>query len=144
MYKWPQGRVIRTVCLILTLMISADLAWNGAWGPFSVYFGLGGNAAPAGGHQQLALGLFFSLLSLGVIIAGLTAIGFAHPAVDFLIEVEQEMVRVEWPKLDVLIRSTLIIAVAIALLSCLILVVDLGAHHLLQFIQSLGGMLSNG
>jgi preprotein translocase SecE subunit len=50
--------------------------------------------------------------------------GFHHKAVEFLIEVEQEMVKVEWPKANVLVRSTLIIAVAIVVMAVLILGVD--------------------
>ena len=130
MYKWPQGRVIRTACLVLTLLIALDLGYNGAYGPFSYYF-----EGKEGAGKQLALGIFFAAVSISALLAGLVAIGFHRRAVDFLIEVEQEMVNVEWPKPNALVKSTIIIAIAIVILGFLILGVDAINHTLLAWIQ---------
>jgi preprotein translocase SecE subunit len=51
------------------------------------------------------------------------------------------MVRVEWPTMNVLIRSTLIIAVAIAVMAVLILGVDAVNLKFLELVRWLGGML---
>ena len=136
MYKWPQGRVIRIICLILTAIIAADLGYNGAYGPFNFYL-TGGEGA----GKQLAIGVVFTVLACAALIAGLVSVGFHQRAVDFLIEVEQEMIRVEWPTLPVLIRSTLIIAVAIAVMAVLIVGVDYVNFYFLELIRWLGGKL---
>lgn len=117
MYKWPQGRVIRTICLLLTLLVVADLGYNGVY----AQFGAGDTSSQT---KQMVLGLFFSAMTLAALVGGLVCAGFHPKAVDFLIEVEQEMVRVEWPKGNALVRSTLIIAVAIVVMAVLILGVD--------------------
>ncbi|MBA3708146.1 MAG: preprotein translocase subunit SecE [Planctomycetes bacterium] len=135
MYKWPQGRVIRTICLILALVVAADLGYTGAFAKISA--SLGPENAQA--HlRQLILGIFFTVASLSAIIAGLVAAGFNHKSVDFLIEVEQEMVRVEWPKPNTLVRSTLVIAVAIAILAGVIFLSDFILLNLLNYLLSLG------
>ncbi|MBA3938833.1 MAG: preprotein translocase subunit SecE [Planctomycetes bacterium] len=131
MYKWPQGRVIRTACLVLTLLIALDLAYNGAYGPFSFYF-----EGKEGAGKQLALGIFFAVVAVAALLAGLVAIGFHRRAVDFLIEVEQEMVNVEWPKPNALVKSTIIIAIAIVILGFLIFAVDFINIRLLGWVQS--------
>jgi preprotein translocase SecE subunit len=133
MYKWPQGRVIRTICLILSALVASDLGYNGAYGQLSVYY------TPDGALKQLALGIFFSVLAGAAVIAGLVTAGFHHRAVDFLIEVEQEMVKVEWPKGNALVRSTLVVALGVAILAFIILGVDAVNFYLLSVIQSLGG-----
>ena len=131
MHKWPQGRVIRIICLMLTALVTFDLAYNGAYGPLTV-----GETT-----QQFIIGIFFCVLAVTAFVAGLVSIGFHPKAVDFLIEVEQEMVRVEWPTLNVLIRSTLIIAVAIAVMAVLILGVDAVNLLFLKLVHWLGSML---
>ena len=136
MYKWPQGRVIRTICLLLTLIVVADLGYNGAYGPFSFYL-----TGAEGATRQFGIGLFFSALALAALGAGLVFVGFHQRAVEFLIEVEQEMVRVEWPTMPVLIRSTLIIAVAIVVMAVLILGVDFVNFYFLELVRWLGGKL---
>lgn len=126
MYKWPQGRVIRTICLLLVAAIAADLFFSpgGAWGYLSVY------RESEAGSPQLAMGVFFSLLTLASLVAGILLVGFKPVSVDFLIEVEQEMVKVEWPTSNVLIRSTIIIAIATAIVGAIIYGVDVVNFHL--------------
>jgi preprotein translocase SecE subunit len=137
LYKWPQGRVIRTICLILTAIVTVDLAYNGAYGPFNFYL-----TGEEGANKQLAIGIMFSVLALAAFLAGLISIGFHKAAVDFLIEVEQEMVRVEWPTMPVLLRSTLIIATAIVVMAFVIVGVDAMNYYFLELVRWLGGKLA--
>jgi preprotein translocase SecE subunit len=139
MYKWPQGRVIRIICLLLTAVVAADLAYNGAYGPFNYYLSIG--AGGEGATKNLIMGSVFAVLALAALISGLVSAGFHSRAVDFLIEVEQEMVRVEWPTFPVLVRSTLIIAVAIVVMAVLIVGVDFVNFYFLELIRWLGGKL---
>jgi preprotein translocase SecE subunit len=138
MYKWPQGRVIRTICLILALVVAADLGYTGAYS--KIYTFLSDRDAQ-GAVRQLILGVIFSVAALAALIGGLIAAGFHHTSVQFLIEVEQEMVKVEWPKPDTLVRSTLVIAVAVAILGCIILLSDFLLLKLLKTLLSLGDKL---
>jgi len=131
MYKWPQGRIVRIVCLLLTALVAFDLAYNGAYGPLTA----------GEGTKQFVVGIVFCALAFVAFVSGLVAAGFHPRAVDFLIEVEQEMVRVEWPTTSVLIRSTLIIAVAIAVMAVIILGVDLVNFEFLKLVRWLGGTL---
>jgi preprotein translocase SecE subunit len=132
MYKWPQGRVIRIVCLILAAVIVADLIYHGAYGRFEAYR----TAIDAGaGTRQLVLASFFAVLALVTAIAALVAVGFHAKAVNFLIEVEQEMAKVEWPKVDTLWKSTLVIALTIIVMAGVIFAIDWGI--LVLFRQSL-------
>ncbi len=136
MYKWPQGRVVRIICLILTLLVTFDLAYNGAYGPLNFFFTGGIDAT-----KQLVIGIVFCVLAFSAFVAGLVTAGFHAKTVDFLIEVEQEMVRVEWPKSNVLIRSTLIIAVAIAVMAVFILGVDFVNLKFLDLVRWLGEII---
>lgn len=138
MYKWPQGRVIRTIGFLLALLICADLAYNGAWGRFAAYQSA---TEAAAGTRQLILAGIFGAMTLAAAIAALVGIGFHKKAVEFLIEVEQEMVKVEWPKWDSLWRSTLIIAIAVAVLAAIIFGIDGLLLWTLNKIISLGEYL---
>lgn len=122
MYKWPQGRVIRTIALVLVLVITADLAWNGAWASLATYYDDSSNTS--GQTRQAVFGYIYAALAFGVLLAGVVAIGFHRIAVDFLIEVEQEMTRVTWPTSNELVRSTAVIAVMIVVLGISIFAVD--------------------
>ena len=139
MYKWPKGQVIRIICLVLTALVTFDLAYNGAYGPLAFAFD---PLSPVDKTtSQLIIGIFFCVLALAAFVAGLVSIGFRHQTVDFLIEVEEEMVRVEWPTLNVLVRSTLIIAVAVAVMAVLILGVDIVNSQFLELVRWLGSKL---
>ena len=131
MYKWPQGRIVRIICLVLTALVTFDLAYNGAYGPLTA----------GEGTKQLVVGIMFCVLAFAALVSGLVTAGFHAKTVDFLIEVEQEMVRVEWPKSNVLIRSTLIIAVAIAVMAVFILGVDYVNLQFLELVRWLGEFL---
>ena len=129
MYKWPQGRIVRIVCLLLTVMVAFDLAYNGAYGPLTA----------GEGTKQLVVGIVFSVLAFAALVSGLVAAGFHPRAVDFLIEVEQEMTKVEWPKTDSLWKSTIVIAIAIVVLTSIIFGIDALLLWLLDSIRSIGG-----
>lgn len=122
MYKWPQGRVIRTIALVLVLVITADLAWNGAWASLANYYD--DASSTSGATRQAVFGYIYAALALAILVVGIAAAGFHRRAVDFLIEVEQEMIRVTWPTTNELIRSTAVIAVMIVVLGISIFAVD--------------------
>jgi preprotein translocase SecE subunit len=134
MYKWPQGRVIRIICLILAAVVFADLAYNGGYARFEAYR-QGGEAST----RQLAIAIGFAVFAGLSLLIGLIAVGFHKTAVDFLIEVEQEMVKVEWPKTDVLWKSTVVIALTIVVLSGIIFGMDALILWLLDLLRTLGG-----
>lgn len=121
MYKWPQGRVIRMICLLAVVCIALDLGFHG-YNHLITYF------APEGDLQAdyhtLVIGIIEATLSAGVFFAGLISVGFHHKAVDFLIEVEQEMVRVTWPTSRMLVQSTIWIAVMVGILTTLVFAWD--------------------
>lgn len=118
MYKWPQGKMIRVIALILVLVIAADLGYSGAWGQLGTY---------VPGESSLSLlivGCVYAALTLSVLIAGVVMVGFRHKSVDFLIEVEAEMARITWPTQSELVRSTVVIAIMIVILGLTIVLVD--------------------
>ena len=121
MYKWPQGRVIRIVCLILSAIVVADLVYHGAYGQFAAWQTAADQSA---GFRQLILAIFFTLASTATAIAAVVAVGFHKVAVDFLIDVEFEMTKVEWPKVDSLWKSTLVIALTILIMAATIFLAD--------------------
>jgi len=120
-YRWPQGRIIRTILLVLTLLVAGDLAWNGAWGNIQAA------RNPAEVLSTTAFwvyGIILGSLALAVVIGGLLCIGFLHRTVDFLIEVEHEMARVTWPGRSEVVRATIVISIMTVVLSLLIFAVD--------------------
>jgi preprotein translocase SecE subunit len=125
MYKWPQGRVIRTISLLFVLLVVFDLSYSGAFGQLG--------AETKDDHtKQLIIGSVFAALAFAALVSGVMAVGFHHRAVDFLIEVEDEMTKVEWPKLNNLVRSTIIIAVAVVIMAALIFCVDIFNFHFIN------------
>jgi len=118
MYKWPQGKMIRVIALILVLVIGADLGYNGAWGQLGTY--VPGESS----RSLLIVGCIYAVITLSVLIAGVVMVGFRAKSVDFLIEVEAEMARITWPTQSELVRSTIIIAIMIAILGLTIVMVD--------------------
>ena len=69
MYKWPQGRLIRTIGFILAVLIVADLAYNGGYGRFKAYQDA---TEAAAGTRQLILSVIFgamaALAAAGVVV----------------------------------------------------------------------------
>jgi preprotein translocase SecE subunit len=128
MYKWPQGRIIRTICLIVALIVAVDLGYNGAYARLSVY------AEEGTGWRQLMIGSIYAAAALAALISGLVLAGLKPATVDFLIEVEQEMTRVTWPKPNELVQRTLWIAVMIVVLAGGIFAVDLINKSFLDYI----------
>jgi len=66
MYKWPQGKVIRTVCALLSVVIAIDLGYNGAASQLVPYF-----SDEQGPWRQLAIGGLFAVLALVALFGGL-------------------------------------------------------------------------
>ncbi len=128
MYKWPQGKVIRTIGALLALIIAVDLGWA-ARGRLSDVF-----AGTPGDWHTTAVGAIYALAALTALIGGFIAVGVHHRAVDFLIEVEQEMTRVTWPAGRDLVRSTIFIAAMIVVLAAGILAVDYVNKSILNII----------
>jgi len=129
MYKWPQGRLIRIICLIVSLLIAADLGYTGAYAKFATV-GQSSTGTHADG-RIIVVGSIFAAAAAFALIGGIVAAGFHKRAVDFLIAVEHEMTLVEWPTLKTLVRSTIVIAIVMVLLALIIFGVDALNHWLL-------------
>ena len=131
-HLWPQGRIVRICVMVLAALIAADLGYTGAYAAFATYTG---DAAGAGAVRQLTLGIIYGVLALAALVVGLGAAG-PHPrAVQFLIEVQDEMSKVTWPKIGELWRSTLVIALAIAVIAGIVFLTDLALFNGLELIQ---------
>jgi len=129
-HLWPQGRIVRICVMVLAAIIAADLA-TGAWAGFAVFH-------EQGSRGQLALGSFYALLALAAAAVGFGAAGPHKKAVGFLIEVQDEMTKVEWPKVSELWRRTLVVALAIAVIAGIVLLTDFALFNGLEFIQKRG------
>ena len=131
-HLWPQGRIVRICVMVLAALIAADLGYTGAYAAFATY---GGDAAGSGAVRQLTLGIVYGVLALAALVIGLGAAG-PHPrAVQFLIEVQDEMTKVTWPKGGELWRSTLVVALGIAVIAGIVFLTDLALFNGLDFIQ---------
>ena len=130
LHLWPQGRIVRVSAFVLIGLITADLVFNGAIPSWQLF----GDPANKAAGRQLGLAIVYTTLAAAVFIAGIVAVGLHKQAVQFLIEVEAEMVRVEWVPWDKLWRSTVIIALAVALLAAIILLSDYLLYE--QFLKS--------
>lgn len=131
-YRWPQGRIVRTVSLVLCALVAVDLAYTGAYAQFDAW---SENAS----LMSLSYALLFAAVAVAVAGGGLAAVGFVPRSAQFLIEVEEEMAKVVWPSRADLIRFTILIALMAIVLAVLILLVDLGNYWLLKGIRSWGG-----
>jgi preprotein translocase SecE subunit len=131
-YLWPKGRVVRICVMVLGALIAADLAYHGAYGSLSTAFD---PQAGSGARRQLILGCVYAALALIALGAGLISAGPHKRAVQFLIDVEDEMTKVEWPQPGQLWRSTLVVALAIAVIAGVVFITDLALYHGLEFIQ---------
>ena len=132
-HLWPQGRIVRISVLVLAVLLAFDLAYNGAYSSLSVWSLHQGEAAS--GRGQLIQGILYAVLGLAALLAGVIAAGPHKRAVQFLIEVEDEMTKVDWPKPGDLWRRTLVVAVALAVVTGIVLLTDLALVTGLDFIQ---------
>ncbi|MCS6970164.1 MAG: preprotein translocase subunit SecE [Planctomycetota bacterium] len=130
-YLWPQGRIVRIAVVVLAALIAVDLGYSGSYAAWRAYA-----EGDAGGVRQLVLAVLYGVLALTALIVGIVAAGPHRRAVQFLIEVQEEMQRVTWPTGSELWRSTLVVAVAIACLAGLVFLTDLALYHLLQSIRA--------
>ncbi len=131
-HLWPQGRIVRICVMVLAALIAADLGYTGAYAAFATY---GGDAAGSGAVRQLTLGIVYGVLALAALVVGLGAAGPHPKAVQFLIEVQDEMTKVTWPKGAELWRSTLVVALGIAVIAGIVFLTDLALFHGLDYIQ---------
>lgn len=131
-HLWPQGRIVRICVIALGALFALDLGYNGAYAAFGTW---SGDAAGSGATRQLVLGIVYGSLAAACLLAGLVAAGPHKRAVQFLIEVQDEMTKVTWPKGGELWRSTLVVAVAITVLAGLVWLSDLALISGLNFIQ---------
>ena len=90
-HLWPQGRIVRICVMALGALIAADLGYTGAYAAFATY---SGDAAGAGAGRQLILGILYAVLALGILLTGLISAGPHQRAVQFFIEVQDEMTKV--------------------------------------------------
>ena len=117
-YQWPQGRVLRTIAVILVLVISADLGW-GAWGQLWCVSGsprgcrLNGTDAFCSRRRSLFSILFVVVCCCVVMVPRSSR---------YLIEVEQEMRKVTWPDRPTVIRSAIVISIMTVCCPCSFLV----------------------
>ena len=135
MYKWPQGKIVRMIVLVVAVLVAIDLGW-GAYGEFSA--GLMGEGEAIVWSRVIKLSLFV-IVGLGVLIYGLSSALFSERNASFLIEVEQEAAKVTLPSRQELVRSTIIIAIGTVIMSVVLLLVDLINGKILDLIHSLGG-----
>jgi preprotein translocase SecE subunit len=131
-HLWPQGRIVRICVMVLAALIAADLGYTGAYAAFATY---SGDAAGSGAVRQLTLGVVYGVLALTALVIGLGAAGPHPKSVQFLIEVQDEMTKVTWPKGGELWRSTLVVALGIAVIAGIVFLTDLALFHGLDFIQ---------
>jgi preprotein translocase SecE subunit len=143
MYKWPDGRVIRTICFIVLAIIAVDLAYNGAYAPIFAYLNPTSTPVDGAAHAGvggLVRGIVFAVAALITVVGGLAAVGFIPRTVDFLVGVEDEMTKVEWPHGSQLVRSTIIVAIILTVVALLVFAVDwLFITAIRTWIPKLGG-----
>jgi preprotein translocase SecE subunit len=134
LYRWPQGRIIRTVLFVIIALVTLDLGWGGAWSNYLVW------AEQPDAGAALVNAIVLGLIALVIAVGGVIAVGFHPKSAQFLIEVEQEMAKVVWPARSELIRFTVIIAVIAIVLSVVIAVIDfLNGKIVYDFVFKLGG-----
>jgi preprotein translocase SecE subunit len=117
LYRWPQGRVIRTIFVVLAVAIAVDLVWQGVLGQYAAWQREGTTTALAGA-------IVFGLLAAVVFFGGIAAIGFVPKTATFFIEVEQEMAKVTWPGRTEIVRATIMITIMTIILATFIFLVD--------------------
>lgn len=121
MYKWPQGKFIRMSLLVLTLVATGDLGWQ-SYASIASYLDSLGSESVA--WQAAVQGGVLGIMALVTVIGGVLCVAFLPKTVDWLIEVEHEMMKVTWPGQSEIVRSTIAISIMTVILALLILAVD--------------------
>ncbi len=146
MHRWPAGRIIRLIVLGLAVLITVDLAYH-AWAaltattaPAAAIATPAGQPGPlvGGSTTALVVGILYAVLAVAVLVAGLAVAGFHRRCVDFLIEVQDEMTRVEWPNWPTVWRTTLVVAAMMLVLSLITFGVDFGCRKFVDLISAIG------
>ena len=135
MYKWPQGKIVRMIVLVVSVLVAVDLGY-GAYGAYAAGFTGEDDAMVWSTVVKFAL---YALVGLSVLIIGLGSALFSEKSGNFLIEVEQEATRVTLPQRQELVRSTIIIAIGTIIMALVLFVVDYINVAVLDVIHGLGG-----
>ncbi len=139
MYKWPQGKVIRMIVLILAVFVAVDLGY-GALGEY--WAGFTSEEESIVWFRVIKCAVY-GLVALTVLIYGVRSTLFNERNAQFLIEVEQETTKVTLPSRQELVRSTAIIAIGTVIMAVVLALVDLVNLEFLQVIHSLGGTVND-
>ena len=126
MYRWPAGRIIRLLVIFFALLATVDLAWHG-----SAYF----TTTTATTWGMVKGGLLMGLAG-AALLAGFLVAGFMPRPVDFLIQVQDEMGKVEWPTWSTIWRTTLVVTLLMAVLSMVTLGFDYGFQTIIRTFTS--------
>ena len=118
-YRWPQGRIIRTITMAVAALVAADFGWSA----YEMWAGVGD-----GSVIDLVNAILLSILACASLVCGIAFAGIYSRSAQFLIEVEKEMTKVDWPDRPTVIRSTVVIAIMTAVLATFIFLVDLLNH----------------
>lgn len=132
-HLWPQGRIVRIAVLVVAVALFADLGYGG----YAAIEAARSADTASGFRTQLILGIIYGLLAFTALIGGFMSAGPHRKAVGFLIEVQDEMAKVEWPKPGALWRQTLVVALVIAVIAGVVLLTDLALYGGLEFIQNI-------
>ena len=129
LYKWPQGKVLRTILLLLAVLLAGDLGFS-SYGQYVAFVDAGSNWGA--NWSQVAICGILGLLALIALVGGAVAVGFKARSAQFIIEVEQEMARVTWPTGSEIRRLTVVIAIMATILAVMVFLVDLVNQGLLD------------
>ncbi len=138
MYKWPQGKIVRMLVLILSVAVSIDL---GIWAYSEYEAGLIGSEDDAIIWFRGIKLVVYGVVGLIVLVYGVRSALFSAKNAQFLIEVEQETAKVTLPRRQEIIRSTVIIAFGTVIMAFVLFVVDYINVWLLDQVHTLGGGL---
>ncbi len=132
-YRWPQGRIIRTITMAVATLIAADFGWSA----YEMWMGV-----RDGTVVDLINAILLTVLGTASLLSGVIFAGIYPRSAQFLIEVEKEMTKVDWPDRPTVIRSTIVISIMTAVLATLIFLVD--SLNYVVFIEGLFRMFTGG
>ncbi len=136
MYKWPQGKIVRMIILILAVLMAVDLGWS-AFSEFDA--GLYNTEEESIVWFRVIKFAVYGVVGLIVLIWGLRSALFNERNAQFLIEVEQETAKVTMPSKQEILRSTIIIAIGTIIMAFVLFLVDTINVWLLDQVHALGG-----